>query len=168
LGFRIIAADNAPPVIPSSPVLLTAALASVVVVPAAKMRSRAALYRAERSAKVPAAALIGAGELGLGLELSLASPPFCRVGGAAVERFRMRMGDWKADAGGTTPGEMDPALEDVTTSWGMGTCLFLHTTPNQKREFSRRAVEGRGDRVAGKKEEKDARVIPYYLVVFLS
>jgi hypothetical protein len=71
----------------------------------------------------------------------------------------MRMGDWKAEAGGTTPGEMDPVLGDVTTSWGMGTCLFLYTTT--RREFS----AGRG--VA--KERKDvARVIPYYLVVFFS
>lgn len=68
----------APPVTPPSPVLLPMpgpALALASVVPAAKMRSRAALYRAERSAKVPPP-LIGAAEAGeLGLEqLSLASP----------------------------------------------------------------------------------------------
>jgi hypothetical protein len=68
----------APPVTPPSPVLLLPmprpALELASVAPAAKMRSRAALYRAERSAKVPA--LIGAAEAGeLGLELSLASPP---------------------------------------------------------------------------------------------
>jgi len=69
------------------------------------------------------------------------------------------MGDWKAEAGGTTPGEMDPVLGDVTTSWGMGTCLFLYATI--RREFSAGAVGGG--------ERKDiARVIPYYLVVFLS
>lgn len=48
------------------------ALASVA--PAAKMRSRAALYRAERSAKVPAPIGAEAGELEL--EQSLASPFF--------------------------------------------------------------------------------------------
>jgi hypothetical protein len=77
----------APPVTPGSPPVLVlvlvlelelpmpapAALASVVV-PAAKMRSRAALYRAERSAKVPAPIGAAAAEVGeLGLELSLAS-----------------------------------------------------------------------------------------------
>jgi hypothetical protein len=74
----------------------------------------------------------------------------------------MRMGDWKAEAGGTTPGEMDPVLGDVTTSWGMGTCLFLqYVYTTTSREFS----AGRWR----KKERKDiARVIPYYLVVFLS
>jgi hypothetical protein len=130
------------------------ALASVV--PAAKMRSRAALYRAERSAKVPA--LIGAEAGELELELSLASPFF---GVGPVERFRMRMGDWKAEAGGTTPGGMDPVLGDVATSWGMGTCLFLYTTT--RREFS----AGQWGGVA--KERKEiARVIPYYLIVLLS
>jgi hypothetical protein len=65
LGFRRIAdTAPAPPVTPS-PVPST---------PAAKMRSRAALYRAERSAKVPAPVGAEAGELGL--ELSLASPFF--------------------------------------------------------------------------------------------
>ena len=69
------------------------------------------------------------------------------------------MGDWKAEAGGTTPGEMDPVLGDVTTSWGMGTCLFLYTTT--RRDFSAGAV--------GVAKNKDiARVIPYYLIVFLS
>lgn len=71
MGFRIIAA-TAPPVTPSSIVSMPAALASVA--PAAKMRSRAALYRAERSAKVPAPVGATAGELEL--ELSLASPFF--------------------------------------------------------------------------------------------
>jgi hypothetical protein len=49
------------------------------------------------------------------------------------------MGDWKAEAGGTTPGEMDPVLGDVTTSWGMGTCLFLYhdtTVTPDRREIS--------------------------------
>jgi hypothetical protein len=82
-------ADTAgPPASTPSPALaLLAASAVVPVVPTAKMRSRAALYRAERSAKVPLpAALIGAaaaaaaegGELGLelGPSLASASPPF--------------------------------------------------------------------------------------------
>src|SRR5260370_6479431 len=103
LGFGIIA-DTAPPVTPPPVLPMPSLVASVV--PAAKMRSRAALYRTERSASVSAPIGVEAGEL----ELSLASPFFC------VERFRMRMGDWKAEAGGTTLGVMDPVLGDVTTS----------------------------------------------------
>jgi hypothetical protein len=34
----------------------------------------------------------------------------------ATERLRMRMGGWKADAGGTTLGMAVPALDDVTTT----------------------------------------------------
>jgi hypothetical protein len=70
----------------------------------------------------------------------------------------MRMGDWKAEAGGTTLGEIDPVLGDVTTSWGMGTCLFLYTTPDAN------SAQGRW----GRRKKDIARVIPYYLVVFLS
>ena len=73
------------------------------------MRSRAALYRAERSAKVPA----------LIVDADDSSPAQFWVG--AAERLRMRMGGWKAEAGGTTL-ETGP---DVTTSWGIGALLFL-------------------------------------------
>ena len=48
------------------------------------------------------------------------------------------MGDWKAEAGGTTPGEMDPVLVDVTTSWGMGTCLFLYHNTMPRRGIQQR------------------------------
>jgi len=91
LGFRTIVATATP-----SP---TAVPPSVVP---AKMRSRAASYRAERSAKVPVKTDVG--------ESSFA-PRWV----AATDRFRIRMGDWNAEAGGTTLGR-DPVLDDVTTS----------------------------------------------------
>ena len=111
----MIPAEAVPPPSPGVPVPVP----EPVLIPAssvvrAKMRSRAALYRAERSAKVPADA---ADEPVL---LSLALAPFW------VERLRMRMGDWKAEAGGTTL-EMAPVRGDVATSWGIGASLFLHT-----------------------------------------
>ena len=116
-GFRmIVAADTAPSTVPEPEPELEPEPAASSSVVRAKMRSRAALYRAERSAKDPAEA---AGEL---VPPSLALAPFW-VG--PVERLRMRMGDWKAEAGGTTLG-MDPVRGDVTTSWGMGASLFLH------------------------------------------
>jgi hypothetical protein len=96
-------ADTAPPPPPPSPVP-TLLLASAVV-RAAKMRSRAALYRAERSAKVPAIAP----------EAGEPSPSLAPLWVGAAERFRMRMGGWKAEAGGTTL-ERDPVLGDVITS----------------------------------------------------
>jgi len=69
----------------------------------AKMRSRAALYLAERSANV-SEVFAEAGES------LLAYFPVC-----AAERFRMRMGDWNAEAGGMTL-EPVPVLGDVVTS----------------------------------------------------
>ena len=103
LGFRIIADTAAPP--PPPPLFPSPVSVPASVAPAAKIRSRAALYRAERSANVPP--VIAADELLLSLT------PF-RVGPA--ERLRMRMGGWKAEAGGTTPLGMDPVLGDVATS----------------------------------------------------
>lgn len=139
----IVAADTAPLPLPSpEPEPEPAASSSSVV--RAKMRSRAALYRAERSAKDPAEA---AGELA---PPSLALAPFWA---GPVERLRMRMGDWKAEAGGTTL-EMDPVRGDVTTSWGMGASLFLHIHTRQSA-----CREGR--------MMQYARVVPYSLAVFL-
>jgi hypothetical protein len=99
LGFRMIADTAALASLPTSPV--------PSVAPAAKMRSRAALYRAERSANDPTVADAA------GAELLLSLAPFWVD---AAERLRMRMGDWKAEAGGTTPLGMDPVLGEVTTS----------------------------------------------------
>lgn len=140
----MIPAEAAPPPSPGVPEPVPISASSSVV--RAKMRSRAALYRAERSAKVPADA---ADEPVL---LSLVLAPFW------VERLRMRMGDWKAEAGGTTL-EMAPVRGDVATSWGIGASLFLHTHAGSA-NFS--VPEGK------KKTMAHARVVPYSLAVFLA